>query len=63
VQNSGVVYKCGKQKHLALLTASESKNASEVLALLGQNAMISGTKYTSGVLDCQEKTGEKPERN
>lgn len=63
VQNSVLVYKCGKQRHLALLTASEGRNADRMPALLGQNAMISANKYTSEVLDCQEKTGKKSERN
>jgi hypothetical protein len=49
VQNGGVIYKCGKQRGLALSAAPESKNASKVLALVGQNAIITGSNYTSGV--------------
>src|SRR4029077_8983337 len=49
---------------LALSAAPESKNASEVLAVVGQNAIITGINYTSRVTGLsREKTAKSTERN
>jgi hypothetical protein len=63
VQNRCVIHKCGKQRNLAPLTASERKNASEVLALRGQGVIVCGSNYISGVMNCQEEKWRKTERN
>ena len=48
-----------KIKGLSATDGFRKQNASETLALVGQDAIISGSNYISGVTNCQEKNGEK----